>query len=101
MPPQIIDLIRQNGLYTYSPNKISVFLRKIQDKNNLKHFSVHKLRHFYASICHFYNMPDSYIQKQGGWSNSMVMRSIYTHTFEEERILLTQTINTKIISNIL
>ena len=101
MPPQIISIIRQNGLYTRSPNKISEFLHKVQIKHNLKHFSVHKLRHFYASICHYFNMPDSYIQKQGGWSNSMVMRSIYTHTFEEERQVITENINNKIIENIL
>ena len=100
MPPKIINLIRQNGLYKYSPNKISEFLNKVQTKYNLKHFSIHKLRHFYASICHYFNMPDSYIQKQGGWSNSMVMKSIYTHTFEEERKYITENINNKIIENL-
>lgn len=101
MPPQIIELIRQNGLYKNSPNKITEFLHKAQKKHNLKSFSAHKLRHFYASICHYFNMPDSYIQKQGGWANNTVMKSIYTHTFEDERMLLTQNINNKIIENIL
>ena len=45
-------------------------------------------------------MPDSYIQKQGGWSNSMVMKSIYTHTFEKERQCITENVNNKIIENI-
>lgn len=101
MPPQIINIIKCSGLYHNSPNKISEFLHKVQKKHNLKSFSMHKLRHFYASICHYFNMPDSYIQKQGGWANNAVMKSIYTHTFEEERKLITENINNKIIENVL
>lgn len=61
---------------------------------------MHKLRHFYASICHFFNIPNSYIQKQGGWASNTVMKGIYTHVFENERKLITENINHKIIEKI-
>ena len=100
MPPQLIDLIREKGLYSGSPDGISNYMYRLVKKLKLKNFSIHKLRHFYASICHYFNMPDIYIQKQGGWANDSVMKSVYTHALERERVQITQNINYKIMENL-
>lgn len=45
----------------------------------------HDLRHFYASYLHLKGVPDSFIEKFGGWKpGSSVMRSIYRNAMQSE-----------------
>lgn len=45
----------------------------------------HDLRHFYASYLHLQGIPDSFVEKFGGWKpGSSVMRSIYRNAMQSE-----------------
>ena len=55
-----------------------------EDAAGLPHFSLHKLRHFFASYMHELGFSDKQIQAAGGWSTDMVMKRVYTHAMEME-----------------
>lgn len=46
----------------------------------------HDLRHINASVMLQLNIPDKYAMERGGWKTTSVMKSVYQHTFSEERI---------------
>ena len=46
----------------------------------------HDLRHIFASVGLALNIPEKYLMEQGGWSSPHVMKDVYQHTFEKERI---------------
>ena len=46
----------------------------------------HDLRHLFASVGLALNVPEKYLMEQGGWSSPHVMKDVYQHTFEKERI---------------
>ena len=80
VPVWLTDMIFAKGyIYNKSPKRISKVLYRLQEKYNLPHFSIHKLRHYMASASHALNIPSAYVQAQGGWSSDYVLKSIYTH----------------------
>lgn len=46
----------------------------------------HDLRHLNASVMLMLNIPEKYAMERGGWKTPNVMKSVYQHTFTEERI---------------
>ena len=84
IPTFITDLIMQKKMiYNGSNIAINRYLYKIQNKFGIPHFSIHKLRHFFASELHNRNVPSKYIQAMGGWATDNILKSIYTHTNKE------------------
>ena len=82
----LADLIRQNGyIYKGHPNNFYDYLSRLQDRLGLEHFSIHKLRHYYASMSHALGIPDSYIMKSGGWKTDTVMKNIYRHALSDKQ----------------
>ena len=80
VPTWLTDMIHAQGhIYNKNPMRISKVLTRIEKANNLPHFTLHKLRHYMASVSHSLNIPSIYVQKQGGWSSDSVLKSIYTH----------------------
>ena len=75
-----IRSLDREEVYPFAPQNISNFLRRMQDKLNMPHFSVHCLRHYYASRLHMAGIDDITIQKTGGWKNNSVLKSTYTHS---------------------
>ena len=55
--------------------------------------SFHDLRHMSASVMLQLNIPEKYAQERGGWSTPSIMKTVYQHTFSQERILIDDTIN--------
>lgn len=47
--------------------------------------SFHDLRHLNASIMLMLGVPEKYAMERGGWSTPHVMKSVYQHTFTQER----------------
>lgn len=45
----------------------------------------HDLRHLNASLMLALGIPDKYAMERGGWSSNGVLKSVYQHTFSEER----------------
>lgn len=81
VPLYITDLIKQKKeIYKGCANALNRFLSKVQDTLNIKHFTIHKLRHFFATELHNRNVPSKYIQAMGGWATDNIMKSVYTHT---------------------
>lgn len=88
IPTQIAEKIRTRGyVYNGSLNSITYFLQRTQDALGIPRFSIHKLRHYFASKMSALNIPEADILKMGGWSSDHVMKSVYRHSMmdKEER----------------
>ena len=55
--------------------------------------SFHDLRHINASVMVSLGIPDKYAMERGGWSTDNVLKSVYQHTFSEERKLVDEAID--------
>lgn len=53
--------------------------------DSMEHMSFHDLRHLNASIMVLLGVPDKYAMERGGWSSTSVLKSVYQHTFSDER----------------
>lgn len=85
IPHAIVDMIRQQGyVYKGHPNSIICKLTKVQDKLGMPHFSLHKLRHYFASK--MLTITDTKtVQALGGWKTDNVMKTVYAHSMKEEQ----------------
>ena len=85
IPSEIADMIREQGyVYNGAPNSIIVKLTKTQDKLGIPHFSLHKLRHYFASK--MLTLTDSKtVQALGGWKTDSVMKTVYAHSMKDEQ----------------
>ena len=45
----------------------------------------HQLRHLNASVMLMLGIPDKYAMERGGWASNGILKSVYQHTFSEER----------------
>lgn len=85
IPTQIADMIREQGyVYKGHPGKISDYLYRTQDRLGIPRFSIHKLRHYFASKMSALNVPEADILKMGGWSSDHVMKSVYRHSMMDK-----------------
>ena len=85
IPQELADKVRDQGyFYKGHPELITRTLGQIQTELGIPHFTLHKLRHFFAS----YMMQCGYTQKQiqvaGGWSTMYTLTRIYQHEMEME-----------------
>lgn len=85
MPQRVIDLIHKQGyVYNHNPNVLSDQFRKLLKKNGIEHFRFHDLRHFCCSYLHAMNVADIYIMQRSGHATNYTLRSIYTHTLQNQ-----------------
>ena len=83
IPPELATRIRKQGyIYKGYPRNIDKFMRRTLPKLDIPFFSVHKLRHFFASYCHDLGYSDAQIKKLGGW-DSDVFKKVYRHAMNE------------------
>ena len=61
----------------------SKFNKLLEEKGY--HMTFHDLRHLSASVMLMLNIPDKYAMERGGWSTNSTLKSVYQHTFSEER----------------
>lgn len=64
----------------WTPTDITNHFNRARYKLDLKHVSLHDLRHFFASSAAVLNIPDIYTADMGGWSrakNSPVLKTVY------------------------
>ncbi len=94
LPDYLADMIREKGsIYNGHPGGLTKQLGRLQEKAGMEHFSLHKLRHYFASNAHTLGIPDAYILKLGGWKTDNVMKNVYRHAQrdkikEQEDIIL-------------
>ena len=85
VPSDIADIIRQQGyVYNGSPNFIYKNLISVENRLGIQHFSLHKLRHFFATYAHNeLHLSDKQIMSAGGWKSRTIMDTVYTHTMKQ------------------
>lgn len=84
LPHGVAERIRELGLYHRYPGSITKHLKLVQNKLGIPEFSVHKMRHYYASSAIVLGVPFKYIQRHCGWKNDTVLREVYTHVMEDK-----------------
>ena len=86
IPDDVANLIRERGvIYNGHPNSILIYLQRIQRELGIPKFSLHKLRHYFASSSHALGIPDQYIMDAGGWKSKYVLGSIYQHAMDDKK----------------
>lgn len=87
VPAEICEkIIKQGYVYKGSPDSISRFIEKEQKKLNIPLFSLHKLRHYFASKMSAMHVPDENIMKMGGWRTDHVMKEVYRHAMQDKEM---------------
>lgn len=82
----IVEIINKQGfVYDGYPSSINNYLHSLQDSLGIERFSLHKLRHFFASYLHYIGFVDKAIQGGGGWKSSKVLDDHYKQAMEEEK----------------
>lgn len=85
IPMEIADKIREKGyVYKGYPGEITKFLAASQKKMGIPLFSIHKLRHYFASKMSAMNVPEEDIMRFGGWETDYVMKGVYRHAMEDK-----------------
>lgn len=85
IPLEIADKIRNQGyVFKGHPGKITEFLHRAQTNLGIPQFSLHKLRHYFASKMSAMNVPEADIMRMGGWETDYVMKGVYRHAMEDK-----------------
>lgn len=81
LPDDVADRLREIGMFEGYPETINKFLAMAQDFLDIPHFSLHKLRHFFATKMSEV-LPEADVLRLGGWekSNNTVMKAVYRHS---------------------
>ena len=86
LPDDVVALIKERGeIYDGHPNSILIYLQRTQRNLGIPKFSLHKLRHYFASSAHARGIPDQYIMDAGGWKSKYVLGSIYQHAMDDKK----------------
>lgn len=75
------DLILKQGyIYKGHPEHIKTKLEATEKKLGIPHFTLHKMRHYFASMTHEMGIADADIMRMGGWKTDTVMKTVYRHS---------------------
>lgn len=81
IPEALAEKIRERGyVYKGAPNSITQHLKRLEVKLGIPEFSLHKLRHYFASEMSALGVPEADILHLGGWETDHVMKSVYRHS---------------------
>lgn len=84
IPEELAKKIKQQGyVYKGAPGNLTKHLDRIEKKLGIEHFSLHKLRHYFASQMSALGVPEADILKMGGWETDHIMKSVYRHSMIE------------------
>ena len=85
VPAAIVKEIQNQGyVYKGHPNSISDFIGRFCKNNNIEHFSLHKLRHYFCSRLASENIDTETIIALSGHKTDYVLRTIYRHPINEK-----------------
>lgn len=82
VPDRVVELAHTVGFFNGNPSSIYVMLTRAQDEVGLPHFSIHKMRHYFASVA-LQSMSEADVMHYGGWNSDGTMKRIYRHTLED------------------
>ena len=86
IPDSVVDLLNERGFYEGNPENLYFNLRRAQKRLGIPLFPLHKLRHFFASYMHDLGYSDKQIQEFGGWKTDEVMKTVYQHAMEMDKV---------------
>ena len=85
LPDNLIKEINDAGtIYDLTPPMLVKTLHKYQDMLEIERFRLHDFRHYYASYAHSIGIPDSFIQKSGGWKSDFCMKNVYRDAMKDQ-----------------
>ena len=85
LPDSLVAEIQEAGIiYDKTPPMLVKTLHKYQDMLGLPRFTLHDLRHYYASYAHLVGIPDVYIMKAGGWKTDYVLKRVYRDALRDK-----------------
>lgn len=95
LPDFVVDAIREKGyITTMNPNQMTNEFIRLVRKSGIPYFTLHKLRHYSASVALGMGIPLTIVADRGGWEpGSGVLQRIYTHVLEEQKNVETEKIN--------
>ena len=84
---EVADLIRvlpDGPIYSGSLGQLNEYLQATQKKLGIPKFNLHLMRHYFASTAREI-MPDSYVEKLGGWKpGSEIMKKVYDYQKDKQ-----------------
>lgn len=84
IPAYVADLIREQGyIYRGGHQSINGYLTRVQKMLGIPHFTLHKLRHYFASQSAAMGIPEVMTMRLGGWQSPAIMKRVYTHAQEQ------------------
>ena len=88
IPHPLAEKIREQGyIWDSTPTALTNAFRKFLVANGLPHYRLHDLRHFFASYCHnVLKLSDKQIQSMTGHKTSEVLRRVYIHTMDQNKV---------------
>lgn len=98
-----LDSIEHKGDYivnNLTPNMILDRFFKLQEKYDMRRFTMHSLRHANASLMLQLGISDKYAMERLGHSTPYMLKTIYQHTFNEEHRRVADKVN-KAINDLL
>lgn len=85
IPTELAAKIKAQGyVYKGYPGSITHYLERIEKSLGIEKFSLHKLRHYFASQMSSLGVPEADILKMGGWETDHVMKSVYRHSMMDK-----------------
>ena len=86
LPDEVVARINEQGfIYNGEPGGLYKALKRAQRDLNIRSFSFHKLRHFFASYAHQNGFKEKQLQEFAGWADSSrIMRQVYMHAMDME-----------------
>ena len=86
IPQDVADLIRKNHYaFNYHPCDISKVINTACKRLNIKRFTLHKLRHYFATKLVASNVDVMTIAALGGWSSPAMIYNRYGHAIDENK----------------
>ena len=81
IPKDLAQQIKDQGyVYKGHPGSITKHLVSVQKKLGIPRFTLHKMRHYFATTLSDMGVPEADILALGGWSTDRVMKSVYRHS---------------------
>ena len=86
LPSEIADMIREQGsAFEYHPGDISKIIHTACKRLDIPYFSLHKLRHYFATKLLSENVDIMTVVALGGWSSPAMIQSRYGHAVEQKK----------------
>lgn len=88
--PRLTELLKeipktQEWVVDSSEKHLYDKVNRICAANGLPKVGIHGLRHSFASLCYHLGLKEMTVMQMGGWSDSSVVRDIYTHNSDYDQ----------------